>query len=127
MIIALLFTLTALASPPLWRSAPLTDVAGIKAISDSPSGQRATLAGGGIIRVHIADSVPAAEAAFAGERRTAATTWPHEPPAGLPGDQNAGDGEQMLLIRDRNAVIFVRDLGGDATAVTESIQRRLVD
>jgi hypothetical protein len=48
-----------------------------------------------------------------GLQRTAATHWP--PTAdGLPGDRAIGDGAGIVLVRDRNVVLLVRDHEGHA-------------
>jgi len=120
----LLFTLAALAEQPLWTAVDLEPVAGVVSVAEGPNGTRASLSTGGIIRVHIAESVAAARDAFEGEHRTAATSWSPASTA-LPGDQAAGDGRQLLLIRDRNAVVFIRDLQGDALALSERVRAQL--
>ena len=124
MMLVVLMTLTARGAPPLWSDVDLEAVLGVVSVSEGVNGTRGALASGGLVRVHIADTVEAAETVFDGERRTAATTWStsSESP---PGDEAAGDGNQLLLIRDRNAVVFVRDLKGQATDVAERVRARL--
>jgi hypothetical protein len=124
MALLFLLTATALGTPPQWSGVDLASIPEVTDVSQGPNGPRASLAGGGLIRVHIAPTELAAETAFDGEHRTAATTWP-PPQTALPGDQAAGDGTSLLLVRDRNVVVFVRDLNGKADQLAESVRARL--
>jgi hypothetical protein len=122
----LLLTATALGATPPWSAVDLASIPGVTDVSVGPSGPRAALVGGGLIRVHFAPTEHDAEVAFAGEHRTAATTWP-SPQGTLPGDQAAGDGTSVILVRDRNVVVFIRDLTGHASEVAETVRARLTD
>lgn len=61
-----------------------------------------------------------ADAAFDGMKRTAATHWPLNA-AGLPGDRAIGDGTGIVLVRDRNVVLLVRDREGKAREKAEQL------
>ncbi len=81
---------------------------------------RIGLPAGGVAVLEIAPTEEDAELAFDRRRRTGATHWPSST-AASPYDQSAGDGAAILLVRERNAVLFVRDLGSDADTVTAAI------
>lgn len=82
---------------------------------------RIALPAGGVAVVEIAPTEAEAEAAFERRQRTGATHWPASPSAATSWDQSAGDGAAILLVRERNAVLYVRDLGNDATAITSAL------
>jgi hypothetical protein len=81
---------------------------------------RIALPQGGVAVVEIAATDDEADVWFERRLRTSATHWPLAP-APLAFDRAAGDGRAVLLVRQHNAVVYVRDLGNDATTVADTI------
>jgi hypothetical protein len=114
----------ALADPALYAGLPLTEIAALElqppTLSRVTSELRFGLAEGGYVVLSVSPTLDEAKAAFTGRVETSATRWP---PAdkGLPGDEAVGDGQQIVLLRDRNVVLTVRDTRGQATAIAERI------
>jgi hypothetical protein len=75
---------------------------------------------GGFATLVVAGSEREAELAFEGLERTAVTHWPPTA-AGLPGERAIGDGEGLVLLRDRNAVLLVRDRDGHAADLAKQL------
>jgi len=82
---------------------------------------RIHLPAGGVAVLEIAPTEVEAQLAFDRRLHTSATHWPSATTVGVAYDQSAGDGASVLLIRDRNAVLYVRDLGNDATTIASSL------
>lgn len=82
---------------------------------------RIGLPAGGVAVLEIASSEAEADIAFERRLRTAATHWPAPTvPLNLY-DRAAGDGTAILLVRERNAVLYVRDLGNDSSTIAASL------
>jgi hypothetical protein len=75
----------------------------------------------GFVTVVVSADAAAADQAFDGLQRTAATFWP---PAATPSfavDRSAGDLAQIALVRVENAVVLVRDRDGHAGTVARDV------
>ena len=82
---------------------------------------RIALPAGGVAVLEIAPTEEEAQVAFDRRLLTGATHWPPSTGLSLPYDQTAGDGAAILLVRERNAVLYVRDLGNDADTIAASL------
>ncbi len=115
----------ALAADPPWAGVPLQALpslgVGEPTLSHLGSVWRAPLDAGGFVDVTIYDSEQAALDAAARRVFTAAQ---HALPA--LGPDRWGDGDSLLLIRDRNVLILVRSTRGDALGPAEALRRALV-
>lgn len=125
-----LLTTAAWAADPNWAGVPLADLPALglaaPGFSAASPEWRAAWGTAGFVRVHLAPDVAAAEAAFAGLRRTAGSLWPVDSPAGVPGDQVAGDAELGLLVRDRNVVFYATNAAGGCDDLVAALRGRLV-
>ena len=101
------------ALPPLGLSEPT--------ISRETSEVRIGLPAGGVAVLEIAATEDEAQVLFDRRLHTGATHWPTSSGVSSTYDQSAGDGAAILLVRERNAVLFVRDLGNDASAITTAL------
>lgn len=111
----------ALAAEP-WVGLPLDRAEALGAVpslSRTSEGLKLALPSGFATLV-VAATVAEADLAFDGMARTSATRWP-SPGEGLPGDRAIGDGLGLVLVRDRNAVLLVRDPEGRAAAVARGL------
>jgi len=90
-------------------------------LSRDTSEMRIHLPSGGVAVLEIAATEEEAAIAFDRRLRTSATHWPTSVSPITTYDQSAGDGAAILLVRERNAVLYVRDLGNDADGIAESI------
>jgi hypothetical protein len=119
----LLMAAAASAGPP-YVGLPLDAVPGLglgePTLSRALDEVRISLPQGGVAVVEIAPTDDEADVWFERRLRTAATRWPAAT-APLPFDRAVGDGAAVLLVRQRNAVVYVRDLGNDATDVATAI------
>ena len=119
----LLMATSAWASPP-YVGLPLDVVPalglGEPTLSRELDEVRIALPHGGVAVVEIAASDDEADVWFENRLRTSAAHWPvaNSP---LPYERAVGDGTAVLLVRQRNAVVYVRDLGNDATVVANAI------
>jgi hypothetical protein len=82
---------------------------------------RIALPAGGVAVLEITSSEAEAEMAFERRLRTSATHWPTASVDLSSFDRAAGDGGAILLVRERNAVLYVRDLGNDADAIASGL------
>lgn len=83
---------------------------------------RIALPAGGVAVLEITSSEAEAEIAFEHRLRTSATHWPTSSVVDLSSfDRAAGDGAAILLVRERNAVLYVRDLGNDADTIASGL------
>jgi hypothetical protein len=90
-------------------------------ISQETSEVRIGLPAGGVAVLEIAATEEEAQVLFDRRLRTGATHWPTSSALPTTYDQVAGDGAAILLVRERNAVLFVRDLGNDASTITTAL------
>lgn len=129
--IALFLGMAALAADRPWVGLPTERLAaiglGTPTVSvEMPGLSRYPLTSGGLVSLYVTPSVEEANRVFERIEQTGATFWP--PAAGpLPGDRALGDGEAVVLVRDENVVVFVRDLGDQAGAVAARVIGALSD
>jgi hypothetical protein len=115
----------ATAGEPLWAGVPLAslDTLGVGAptVSHRTSAWRAPLAGGGIVDVAL---FPTEEDAIRHAQARVYSSSQHAlPPLGP--DRWGAEGE-ILLVRDRNVVLFVRSQAGSADTAAAALQSALV-
>jgi hypothetical protein len=112
-----------------WAGIPLARLPelglGVPYLGLETSGWQAALQPGGFVRVWILPDEAAATASFAFQRG-AATSRLLPDLAGLTGAEGAGDGAGILLVRDRNVVILVRDPADHALEVAGRLRAALV-
>jgi len=112
-----------------WAGVPLARLPdlglGVPSLAIEASGWQAPLQGGGFVRVWILPDEPAATAEFAFQR-TASATRILPDFTGLPGADAAGDGAGILLLRDRNVLVLVRDPADRALEVAGRLRAALV-
>ena len=123
--IALLFVFSAVAADTPWAGLPAERLPaiglGAPTISEEiPGLQRHPLGAGGLVSIYVSPTVGEAEAVFLHLEQTGATFWAAgtEP---LPGDRAIGDGTAIVLVRDANVVILVRDPEERAAAVARRV------
>lgn len=113
------------AGGPLWAGVPLAELAalgvGAPTLAHHTSAWRAPLEGGGI--VDVAWFATEADAQRAAGARVFSSAQHALPPLGP--DRWGSPGE-ILLVRDRNVVIFVRSQSGTADLAMTSLQGALV-
>jgi hypothetical protein len=114
----------AAAEPTAWTALPTERLAAIglgsPTISEEVPGlARYPLATGGVVSLFLMPSVAEADRVFDRTVESGATMWSTAPD--LPGERAIGDGRSVVLLRDRNAVVWVRALDGHAGAVAERV------
>lgn len=106
-----------------WAGVPLVDLPtiglGTPTLIDGEDAWQAPLGDGGFVRTWLHADEAAAKAAFAFHARAAVTTT--LPPYEGVGDEAAGDGTGLLIVRSRNVVVLVRDPADRAASVAKSI------
>ncbi|MBN1335013.1 MAG: hypothetical protein JXB39_03535 [Deltaproteobacteria bacterium] len=117
-------------SVPLpWVGIPLARLpelgVGVPMLSTEISGWKAPLQAGGFVRVWILPDEAVASAEFAFQQG-AVSSRGLPPLAGLPEAEAAGDGAGILLVRDRNVLILVRDPEDQALEVAGRLRAALV-
>ncbi len=117
------------ASPP-WAGVPLSRLPdlglGVPMLSVETSGWQAPLQAGGFVRVRILPDEAAAGAEFAFQRAAVSTRGLPDLP-GIALAEAAGDGAGILLLRDRNVLILVRDPADRALEVAGRLRAALVE
>lgn len=115
----------AVADEPLWAGVPLASLeslgVGAPTVSHRASSWRAPLAGGGIVDLSM---FPTEQAAIRHAQARVYSSAQHVLPS-LGPDRWGAPGE-IVLIRDRNVVLFVRSSEGVADQVAEVLQEALV-
>ena len=116
----------------LWAGLPLKDMSrlGLKdlALNDYENEWRAGIESGGLVRVYTYATVTEAKEAFRFHAVASSSIWSDRPTTqALPGDEATGDGEGLLVLRDRNLVIYVQSPGGKAHDTAGRILNALVE
>jgi|GEM_PF-3324081 len=122
----------AVAEEKLWAGLPLKEMSrlGLKdlALNDYENEWRAGIESGGLVRVHTYATVTEAKEAFRFHAVASSSIWSDRPTTrALPGEEATGDGEGLLVLRDRNLVIYVQSPGGTAHDTAGRILNALVD
>jgi len=117
---------------PVWAGVPLNDLErlGLRglALNDYDNEWRAGLTEGGLVRLYTYDTVTAAKEAFRFHAVAASSIWTDRPAVStLPGEEATGDGEGLLVLRDRNIVLYIQSPNGDAQAIGERLLAALVE
>ena len=116
----LLFLSMAFAEPPTQALVEL----GLDAptVTTTAPGWRAALPGGGLVRVIQAADEAEASTQFAWQQQTAQSgVWPTADLTHLGVDEAVGDGTASVLVRKGTVVLYIRDLGDDASSWAERI------
>ena len=117
---------------PTWAGVPLKEIErlGLRglALNDYENEWRAGLTEGGLVRLYTYDTVTAAKEAFRFHAVAASSIWTDRPAVStLPGEEATGDGEGLLVLRDRNIVLYIQSPNGDAQAIGERLLAALVE
>ena len=123
---------TAPIDSPTWAGVPLKEIErlGLRglALNDYENEWRAGLTEGGLVRLYTYDTVATAKEAFRFHAVAASSIWTDRPAVHtLPGEEATGDGEGLLVLRDRNIVLYIQSPNGDAQAIGERLLAALVE